>query len=171
MSSERSELAKVAMPHLPWGTPVVEPTHFYGLAAKDMKDFCDAAKATVCLYYPASTTLVNDTYSAVDIDPLITDPALCKSQGGLSAYEVSKLFGVPAPFQGCQFLYGNRQITQFDPGAPPYKHLATCDAKYWHVDAYDQKGAVSVSSVQAKGQTFTIGVTPATCLVRVWVTK
>ena len=38
-------------------TAVVESPTNYATAARDMREFCDAAQATVCLYFPASTTL------------------------------------------------------------------------------------------------------------------
>jgi hypothetical protein len=139
------------------GTPVVEAPATYAGAARDMRIFCDAAQATICLYYPASTTLFLGGGTSDDVDPLITDPALCKAEGSIL------LAG------GCQFAYPNWLIAQFDPGTgSPFAYKAKCDAAYWKVAAVDPHGAVKVLPVQHLGDTFTTASTPASCIVRVW---
>jgi hypothetical protein len=141
---------------------VVEPASKYQSAPRDMKDFCNAAQATVCLYYPASTELVVAFGGPADIDPFITDKSVCAAEGGvISAY-------------GCKYTYPLEYTAQFDPGTgPPFAYKSNCDKKYWRVYAIDPHGAVVVkTTLNTKTWIlFTTGSSRSTCLVRVWLSK
>jgi hypothetical protein len=135
-------------------TIVVESASQYATAPQDMKAFCGAAKATVCLYYPAWSTLYHSGTSASELDPFITDPSLCSADGGTSN---------PT---GCQFLYPLEYTAQFNPGtAGPFRHRANC-APNWLSPVYDPHGAAVVKATP--WMTETIGPAPAVCVVRVW---
>ena len=91
------------------------------------------------------------------MDPLITDPAICKAYGSY--------FGS----YGCDFVYPNWLRTNFDPGSGrKFTYNVKCDPAYWKVETVDRHGAVLVMPVQKLGDRFTTGSTPASCVVRVW---
>jgi hypothetical protein len=136
--------------------PVIEPAKEFADNALDMQKFCNAAQAAVCLYYPASTTLFQGGGWAGEIDPYITDPSICTSQGGLH------LAG------GCQYNYDTYYHAQFNPGSG-FTYKAACDAKYWKVTTVDKHGAIVVDSVIPQGTTFTTGGAPSSCVIRAWV--
>ncbi|MBV8170711.1 MAG: hypothetical protein JO219_02140 [Candidatus Eremiobacteraeota bacterium] len=137
-------------------TPVVEPPGTYSQTALDMQKFCNAAQATVCLYYPPSTTLFQGGGWAENIDPYITDKSVCNSQGGMLLQS------------GCQYNYNTWYEAQFNPGSG-FASKVDCNSTYWTVTAIDKHGAVVVNSVIPLGTTFTTGGVAAHCLVRVWV--
>jgi len=124
---------------------------------RDYQMYCAPAKAAICLYYPASTSLWDGGGDVSDTDPYITDSTICKSEGGMLTT------------QGCEYLYPNWRNIQFDPGTgPPFKYKATCDPKYWKVDHVDKHGAIGIAKIN-NGQTFETGPAASTCVVRVWL--
>jgi|GEM_PF-1689217 len=128
---------------------------------KDYMDFCTAAKATACIYIPANTSLTAyqgdpnaPNTHAMDEDLLITDPDVCKYDGGL-------LWGAE-----CLFYYPLVHIVNFKPTGS-VSTSAACDppSKY----LLDQKGAVKASYLNPNS-TFTLDA-PITCAVQVWISR
>jgi hypothetical protein len=144
------------------GNPVIEPAASYSQTALDMQKFCNAAQATVCLYYPASTTLQSYNGMALDLDPYITDASVCASQGGSEGS-----FGWGSEF--CQFNYNTWYNAQFNPGSG-FTYKATCDPTYWTITKVDQHGAILVNSAIPANTLFTTGGNPSSCVIRAWVT-
>ncbi len=135
---------------------VVEPQSGYKDGASDMQAFCNAKKATLCLYYPASTTLWQGGGWASQIDTYITDPAVCAYQNG------SMLAS------GCQYNYPTYYTANFIPGsAGPFTAKVDCDADNWTTPVIDQHGAVAVKTTRPIGHDFTTGPKVSTCLVYV----
>jgi hypothetical protein len=144
------------------GNPVIEPAASYSQTALDMQKFCNAAQATVCLYYPASTQLQNWQGRALDLDPYITDASVCASQGGSEG----QMDGWPT----CQFNYNTWYSAQFNPGSG-FTYKATCNPAYWTITKVDQHGAILVNSAIPANTLFTTGGSPSSCIIRAWVTQ
>jgi hypothetical protein len=140
------------------GTPLIEPPSEYADNALDKRTFCNAAHAAVCLYYPAATTLYGNGSHVNDVDPYITDPAICGSQGGI-VFETS-----------CRYDYDNSYHVQFNPGKG-FVYKAACDSRYWTITVIDKHGAILVDSKRPPGMPFTTGDRPPFCLIRVWFTQ
>jgi hypothetical protein len=141
-------------------TAVIEPASGYSAGGLDMQAFCNAAQATVCLYYPASTTLCQCGGWASVLDPYITDPKICAAENGVLIVS------------GCQYNYPTYYTAQFNPGTgPPFAYKVACDPKYWKINAIDPHGAVAITTTVPEGQNFTTGSSPSTCVVRVWLSQ
>ena len=121
----------------PTGRLVVEPASAYsgdgyGPYSTDVRTFCKAAHATLCLYYPAQTTfwLNQGTHDSEDNDPFITDAGICTSGGGL-------MIG-----GNCDYIYPAEHVSQFNPGTgAPFTYKADCDPNYWKLTV-DPHGAI-----------------------------
>ena len=146
---------------LPPGKALVEPESAYKQGAADMKAFCKAAKATICLYIPRdSGDFVYDNWpppwSAYVSDPMITDPSVCAAWNGL--------------FQqgACIYRYMTTYTAQFKtaPGKPFSSRTEGCGS--FNV-ATDQHGAASAQWIpeQGEGADAGPGYPPDTCLVYV----
>ena len=161
--SQRSALTNAAASIVSTGSDVIEPKSAYDAAPRDMKTFCDAQHAAVCLYFPAGAHL--NFYEGVgeDFDGYMTDHNLCVSEGGV----------VREP--GCQFNYPYKQVTQFDPGTKgPFTHTEDCDPKYWKALKIDPHGVVAYASTHTEGLyvgDLVIGDAPSICVVRVKLAK
>jgi hypothetical protein len=140
------------------GHPVIEPAADYSQTALDMQNFCNAAKAAVCLYYPAETVLCQCGGWAENDDPYITDPSVCASQGGIMLT------------WACQYNYNTWYKIQFNPGSG-FTYKANCDATYWKITTVDKHGAIQVDSAIPEGATFTTGSSPTSCVITAWVTS
>lgn len=138
------------------GGQVIEPPSTYSQTALDMQNFCNAAQATVCLYYPASTTFCQCGGWASDIDPYITDASVCASQGGLLLQS------------GCQYNYNTWYKAQFNPGSG-FTTQVNCDPNYWIVTTIDNHGAIQVNTTVPEGSSFATGGSPSTCIIRAYV--
>ena len=137
---------------------VVEPPQTYAKMAQDMQNFCNAAQATVCLYYPAGAGLISNTPSAGEAsytDAFITDPSVCQSEGGVLTTN------------GCQYSYILYYAVNFNPGSG-FTYQIACDSQYWGV-IVDKHGAISVGTVTS-GYFNTPANNPATCVIQVYVT-
>jgi hypothetical protein len=137
---------------------------------KDYADFCKAANPSVCIYFPASATLtLAGTRDFVvkgwvmDEDPLITDMAICKYDGGVFTGSKGSSFGPGV----CQFFYPVDNTAMFMPSGP-ISSSESCDPPAKSV--LDPKGAVKVWYPYS-GDGFTTGGAPVTCVVQVWVGK
>ena len=119
------------------GRLVVEPAAAYsgdgyGPYANDLRAFCNAAHATLCLYYPGQTTfwLNQGTHDSEDNDPFITDAGICTSEGGM-------MIG-----GNCDYIYPAQHISQFNPGpGAPFTYKTDCDPSYWTLTV-DPHGAI-----------------------------
>ena len=132
---------------------VVEPASGYKDGAADMLAFCNARQATVCLYYPPSTTLFMGGGWSSQLDPYITDKAVCASQNGVMLVS------------GCQYNYPTWYTANFVVGVAGFTSKVECDPTYWKVLAIDQHGAVAVQTTVAEGATFTTGAKASTCVI------
>ncbi|MBZ5505643.1 MAG: hypothetical protein LAO78_09155 [Acidobacteriia bacterium] len=130
---------------------------------KDYADFCKAASASVCVYFPANTVFTLGNYSfpgeekltwVQDVDPFIIDNDVCHYDGGILGPD------------GCQFVYPLADLANFKPTGPLTSE-ASCDppAKY----VVDPKGAAQASYHSSTN--FVTGSTPLTCVVQVWIGK
>jgi hypothetical protein len=141
--------------------PFQMPTS-WGTIPKDYSDFCKAAKGTVCIYLPASTTLTafqgdpaTATSWAWDEDPFISDKTVCTFDGGVQ---------LPG---GCLFYYPVIHVANFKPTGP-LSTTASCDSPSTYY--LDPKGAIR-ASYPYPSPTFTTGGAPITCTVQVWIGK
>ena len=140
--------------------------------AADYQAFCESVVASGCLYFPGPAGYFSrlpgqDQNLLFDYDPLITDPAVCKSQGGIIVTSNS-----PA---GCAYGYPYTYNSQFNPGpVRPAQQIGsfikTTQTCTLPATAYvDHKGAIVMSGNFAASN-FNV-TTPAmlTCVVRVSV--
>jgi hypothetical protein len=111
-------------------------------AAKDYTDFCTAAHATACVYFPAgvsSYVAYFPTWSftpvpnmVFDFDPLITDAAVCSAGGGNMLNNA-----------GCGYAYPVTVTPNFTPGNYTASATVGCsNAMFSHT--YDPHGAVQI---------------------------
>jgi len=129
--------------------------------AKDYQDFCTAAQATACIYEPvveswqiaSSSNPVNNVYTLLTIvDPLITDPTVCQSEGGSVGQS------------GCVYKYPYVETTDFQPAASnPYVVNCPGGSNSWNI-SIDPHGAVSVYAYFGTWQLTSV----ATCVVQVY---
>ena len=148
------------------GTLVVEPAaaysgDVYGPYANDVRAFCKAAHATLCLYYPAQTTfwLNQGTHDSEDNDPFITDTGICTSEGGLM------ISG------NCDYLYPSQHISQFNPGTGgPFSYKADCDPNYWKLTV-DPHGAIVAKPgpKPLSSWNWSTGASPVSCVVSAYL--
>jgi hypothetical protein len=134
---------------------------------KDYADFCKAANPTVCVYFPANSTLYHveswdwDPWmpgnTLVDEDPLIFDPSVCSYSGGF-----------PSGAE-CVFYYIFEDLKNFKPTGPlTTKVLCNPPATY----VFDAKGAVKVATPFMVGShSYVTGGTEIKCAVQVWIGK
>ncbi len=140
--------------------------------AADYQAFCGTVVASGCLYFPGPAGYFSrlpgqDQNLLFDYDPLITDPGVCKSQGGIILTSNS-----PA---GCAYGYPYTYTSQFNPGpVRPGQQIGsfirttqTCTLPV--TVNVDHKGAI-VMQGNFGASNFNV-VTPAmlTCVVRVSV--
>ena len=148
------------------GRLVVEPAAAYsgdgyGPYANDVRAFCNAAHATLCLYYPAQTTfwLNQGTHDSEDNDPFITDAGICTSEGGL-------MIG-----GNCDYIYPAQHISQFNPGpGAPFTYKADCDPSYWTLTV-DPHGAIVAKPGPRPFSSWywSTGASPVSCVVSAYV--
>lgn len=116
--------------------PFVEPASQYATAPADMRAFCDAAKASACLYIPPGqeVTIMSDYIS--DWDGMVTQ-AQCAQEGGSWSGMWDSYF--------CAFAYPSNVTTHFTP-ASDFKltQSASCDTSMFAYKV-DPHGAVSIS--------------------------
>ena len=111
-------------------------------AAKDYTDFCTAAHATACLYFPAGVSSFGP-YSpgwgaspppvVFDFDPLITDTAVCSAGGGYMLQNN----------QGCGYAYPIVVTPNFTPGNYSTPATGGCSNAIFS-ETYDPHGAVQI---------------------------
>lgn len=135
---------------------------FPGPFPADFLAFCKAAAVTACLYLP-SGDLIEEGAWVWDMDPLITDPQMCTSEGG-------------KPEAGaCAYYYPTVYNLEFNPGPPtaqgyPVTHSATCPSPFGNT--VDPRGAVSLDVLPqpAINANYYLSLTSLkTCIVRVFV--
>jgi len=113
-------------------------------AAKDYTDYCTAAEATACLYFPAGGSY--DFYSpgwgapslpmVFDVDPLITDSTVCSAGGGNQ---------LPSN-QGCGYAYPLVVTPNFTPGNYATSATGGCSNAVFSW-TYDRHGAVQIKYI------------------------
>ena len=113
-------------------------------AAKDYTDFCTAAQATACLYFPAgvsSYSFYSPGWGApplpsmvFDFDPLISDSAVCSAGGG----------NMLPNNQGCGYAYPVVVTPNFTPGNYTAPATAGCSSNGLFSEIYDPHGAVQI---------------------------
>jgi len=148
------------------GTLVVEPAAAYsgdgyGPYSNDVRVFCKAAHATLCLYYPVQTTfwLNQGTHDSEDNDPFITDAGICTSGGGLM------ISG------NCDYIYPAEHISQFNPGTgAPFTYKADCDPNYWKLTV-DPHGAIVAKPgpKPLSSWNWSTGASPVSCVVSAYL--
>ena len=94
--------------------PIAMPQSVLQRFAKDYQDFCTAAQATACLYFPvigtweqsnsASNTQLGAPTQDI-VDPLVTDANVCREGGGSEQQD------------GCHYTYPMIETTNFAPSA------------------------------------------------------
>ncbi len=111
-------------------------------AAKDYTDFCTAAQATACLYFPAgvSSYVVYSSFGLAaippvvfDFDPLITDSTVCSAGGGYMLQSN----------QGCGYAYPIVVTPNFTPGNYTAPATFGCSNGMFS-ETYDPHGAVQI---------------------------
>ena len=148
------------------GKLVVEPASAYsgdgyGPYSSDVRTFCKAAHATLCLYYPSQTTfwLNQGTHDSEDNDPFITDASICTSEGGLM------ISG------NCDYIYPAEHTSQFNPGTgPPFTYKADCDPNYWKLTV-DPHGAIVAKAgpKPLSSWNWSTGASPVSCVVSAYI--
>jgi hypothetical protein len=150
----------------PGGTLVVEPASaysgdMYGPYSNDVRTFCKAAHATLCLYYPSQTTfwLNQGTHDSEDNDPFITDASICTSEGGMM------IDG------NCDYIYPAEHTAQFNPGSgPPFTYKANCDPNYWKLTV-DPHGAIVAKAgpTPLSAWNWSTGTSAVSCVVNAYI--
>jgi hypothetical protein len=141
--------------------PFQIPTSPWGPVPKDYLDFCKAAAASACLYLPANASIetapgsTSVTSWGVDTDSLISDPSVCKYDGGFYSGE------------SCDFYYPVIYVTNFKPTGT-LSTAASCDSPATYF--VDPKGAIRISYPFTPG-VFATGGTTITCVVQVTISK
>ncbi len=140
--------------------PFVEPPSQYASAPADMQAFCNAAKASACLYLPPGqeVSILSDGVS--DWDGMVTQ-AQCAQEGGTWQGMWNAYF--------CAFAYPSSVTTHFTPAANfKLAQSAACDASMFAYKV-DTHGAVTVwinhpPAILTTGNTqvCTVSVTPGT---------
>jgi hypothetical protein len=136
-------------------------------AAKDYTDFCIAAQATACLYFPAgvSSYIANPlggwgapTLPLVfDIDPLITEGAVCSAGGGNLLQNNA----------GCAYAYPVLVTPNFTPGNYTASATSGCSNGMFS-ETYDPHGAVQITYINGPPIVTTTTTQPGlVCIVRV----
>jgi len=150
----------------PTGKLVVEPAaaysgDMYGPYSNDVRTFCKAAHATLCLYYASQTSywFNTGTHDSEDNDPFITDASICTSEGGMMING------------NCDYIYPAEHTMQFNPGSgPPFTYKAVCDPNYWTLTV-DPHGAI-VAKAGPKPQSawnWSTGTSPVSCVVSAYI--
>jgi hypothetical protein len=140
--------------------------------AADYQAFCGTVIASGCLYFPGPTGYFShlpgqDQNLLFDYDPLITDPGVCKSQGGIIQTSNS-----PA---GCAYGYPYTYTSQFNPGPVKpgqqigsfIKSTQTCTPPVTVI--VDHKGAIVMQGNFAASNFNVVTPSTLTCVVRVSV--
>jgi hypothetical protein len=127
---------------------------------KDYTDFCNAAQASVCIYLPPNATFATEDFTLPgdilvnDVDPLITDPAACRSFGG-------SLDGM----QQCVFKYFFYQQTNFKYPGGKASWAVQCDPGAGH-GLNPELGTVWADT--GRNPPLTTGAAPLSCVVQLW---
>lgn len=120
----------------------------------DYLAFCKAASVTVCLYSPSGVNTCQPSAWCADYDPLITDKALCTSEGGV--------FNSGDLGPGCGYFYPLQYSMNFNPGPPTtqgqynVRHTANCPSRF--TVTVDPHGAVEVTAVPVVGTSCVVDV-------------
>jgi hypothetical protein len=110
----------------------------------DYLNFCNAAQATVCLYFPADASCFVTGTTGICDDYMVTDAALCSSFGG--TYQPWYSNGdVPGAAAACRYSYPLLQRRSFAPTGPAAV-VAVCE---WGHYKFDPKGEVDADAVSA----------------------
>jgi hypothetical protein len=132
-------------------------------AAKDYTDFCTAAQATACGYFPAGVVFYSLAWGTVtvplvfDIDPLITDSTVCSAGGG----------NLMQNNQGCGYGYPVVVTPNFTPGNYSAPATSGCSNGVFS-ETYDPHGAVQIKYVSSIPVVTTNIAAPGfVCIVRV----
>jgi hypothetical protein len=132
----------------------------------DYLDFCNAAKASACLYLPARQTMLylggipqsGTTTWVEDFDPLFNDGSFCRHSGGVPAF--------PAK-DGCFFWYPGNSTTTFKATGSLSTKASCGPPGEYKVDRHGTiEAAFAFSS--SSSELFTTGKKTVTCVVRVW---
>lgn len=147
---------------------VLVPPGEWGTAPADFKDFCTAARATVCLYFPASLgsggfVKMPPIVKAVDVDPLM-DSHGCSAAGGS---ELSNQWGFGP---GCYLIYPAVAMNYYVV-TPRVRSVADCRAPIYQWSSV--KGDVKAElvwavSVVPNGVSQMPFVPPVSCVVQVY---
>jgi hypothetical protein len=149
----------------------------------DYRAFCNAARASGCLYFPPRTTLYpsppgggepsQPPNTLIDEDPLILEPKLCESEGGGEFY----FNGKP---RGCVYAYPDHYSSTFNPGSPPpgeqiggnITWTKQCSSSI--TLSIDLHGAIRMAASKTRtrnGLEFKTGQNGSSCVVSVYIPK
>jgi hypothetical protein len=149
-------------------TLIARPSH-NGPLPLDYVAFCNAVTASACIYVPPNTTFTTYTPNPngynrflIDVDPLITDPGVCFSFGGVLDGQ-----------QQCEFTYFWVQQISFKPGLTP-AIVAYCPESGGDYNPKPQLGwilAFANMDAAPNGATTWTGSTPQTCVLQAWISQ
>ena len=134
-------------------------------AAKDYTDYCTAAQATACLYFPAGVPSyavyapfgISSLPAVIDFDPLITDSGVCAAGGGFMMQNN----------EGCGYAYPVVVTPNFTPGNYTAPATGGCSNGMFS-ETYDPHGAVQIQYTSAIPIVTTNTPPPGlVCIVRV----
>jgi len=138
-------------------------------AAADYQAFCKAAAASACLYFPGPTAAFRvipgqDPNILYDSDPLVTDPGVCNSQGGIIQSGQNA---------GCAYGYPYTYTSNFNPGPASAQGIgsgvtSTSACNSPATVTVDPKGAIVMAGNFLEGTNSAIPAT-LTCVVKVYV--
>ena len=117
--------------------PVIAPGGHYANVPRDMREFCVAAQASVCLYYPQAAQIHTAT-DVGDLDAFISKEQCTADTGNW--IDEGNGAGI------CGFLYPVQDVLKFDPGPNPtfdYKFSAGCVSPF--VVTADPNGAMVIT--------------------------
>jgi hypothetical protein len=130
---------------------------YQGPLPADFLAFCKGARVTACLYVPAGVELIDGQANAVDFDPLITDPQVCASGGGV----------FPPGYSECIYYYPSAYTLEFNPGQTTLKQSGNCPTPFSKL--VDPHGAVTLFVPAGNGSY--VYATLKSCVVRIFVSK
>ena len=149
-------------------TLIARPS-YNGPLPLDYVAFCNAVTASACIYVPPNTTFTTYTPNPngynrflIDVDPLITDPGVCFSFGGVLDGQ-----------QQCEFTYFWVQQISFSPGLTP-SIVAYCPEPNADYNPKPQLGwilAFANMDAAPNGATTWTGATPQTCVLQAWISQ
>jgi hypothetical protein len=149
-------------------TLIARPS-YNGPLPLDYVQFCNAVTASACIYVPPNTTFTTYTPNPngynrflIDVDPLITDPGVCFSFGGVLDGQ-----------QQCEFTYFWVQQISFKPGLTP-SIVAYCAEPGGDYNPKPQLGWIlAFANMEAapNGATTWTAATPQTCVLQAWISQ